>query len=466
MERIRPGAEEVKEKGGAMARADILSYGIAADGRDVSAGLMEALKYEREVVLPSGIYSTGPLEIPSGARLVLEKGAVLRFIPDFSLYQPVFTRWEGVKCWAMHPCVFIENANDVVITGEGTIDGSGKAWWDIAMDRRRRKITSPEMEIEKKFAALNPDYRNQPGGGGGRDHQFLRPPLIQVKNSEDVTIEGITITQSPFWTVHLLFSENVTVRNVNIKNPYDAPNTDGIDIESSSNVRILDSIVDVGDDGIALKSGSGPDGIKDNIPTKNVLIKGCTVKAAHGGTVIGSETAAEISGLIAEDCLLDGTDRGIRIKSRRTRGGIIRDVVFRRITMRNNLCPFVINMYYRCGTDDMSLFSLDSMPVNDGTPSLCNITVEDCHAEGSRSSAGMAVGLPESPVRNLVIRNSSFAVAPDADRPVDESDMYLGLPEPHSRGFRIRNAELTLDNVEVVCEGEKIIIEDGVNLSH
>ena len=291
-------------------------YEIAADGRDVKEELMKALKEKGRVILKEGVYLTGPIEIPSGAKLILEKGAVLRFIPDFSLYMPVFTRWEGVKCWAMHPCIYINDADNVSISGEGTIDGSGQPWWDVVADRRKRNVKEPQTELERSFAALNPDYKSQPGGGGGRDYQFMRPPLIQIKNSRNVVIADVNIINSPFWTIHPLFSDGVIIRNVSIKNPYEAPNTDGIDIESSSNVKVLDSLVDVGDDGIALKSGSGEDGIKDNVPTKNVLIKNCTVRSAHGGAVIGSETAAEISDLVVEDCFFDGTEtrfQGIRI---------------------------------------------------------------------------------------------------------------------------------------------------------
>ena len=132
--------------------------------------------------------------------------------------------------------------------------------------------------------------------------------------------------------------------------------------------------------------------------------------------------------------------------------------------MKDNLCPFVINEYYRCGTCDESLFSLSPMPVDEGTPVIYGITIEDCHAEGSRASAGMAVGLPESPIRDLSIRDSSFAVAPDASEPIDRSDMYLGLPDPPSRGFRLRNAEVGICNLSVVSDSPEIIIEDGVKL--
>ena len=440
--------------------ADCISHGIVPDGRDVSLSLMKALREEGAVRLSEGVYMTGPLSIPSHSRLILEKGAVLRFIPEFGLYEPVFTRWEGVKCWCMHPCLFIDECEDVVIEGEGTIDGSGERWWKECL-KKKGKGLGPESELELRYAALNPDYRDQPGGGGGREFQFMRPPLIQIRKSHDVRIEGITVQNSPFWTIHPLFSEHITLKDLKVLNPYEAPNTDGIDIESCSHVAVIDCDVFVGDDGIALKSGSGPDGIRDDVPTKDILIRGCTVKAAHGGAVIGSETAAEISDVTVEDCLFDGTDRGIRIKTRRGRGGLIHDLAFRRIRMRRNLCPFVINMYYRCGTDDASLFSLDKQPVIDSTPDIHSILIEDCHGEDSLSSAGMAVGLPEMPIRDLTIRNSSFSVSADTTASVDDSDMYRGLPTPPSRGFRLRNVEVRLENVSVECEGERIIEEEG-----
>lgn len=443
--------------------ADSVALSIMPGCEDIADDLMNALRDNDEVVLKEGEYRTSPLAFPSHSRLVLEKGAVLKFIPDFALYPPVFTRWEGVRCWCMHPCIYIDNAEDVTIEGEGTIDGSGSAWWEECL-KKKGKDREPESEIELRFASLNPDYKNQPGGGGGREFQFLRPPLIQIKDSRNVKIEGVAVQNSPFWTIHPLFSENIEIRNVRIFNPYEAPNTDGIDIESCSHVSVLDTDVFVGDDGIAIKSGSGEDGIKDNVPAKDILIKGCKVKSAHGGAVIGSETAAEISDITVDSCEFEGTDRGIRIKTRRSRGGLIHDLVFRNITMHSNLCPFVINMYYRCGTNDERLFSLDKQPVDKSTPVIHTITIENCHGYDSKASAGMAVGLPEMPIRNVVIRNSTFAVSSDTTADVDTSDMYQGLPTPPSRGFRLRNIEVKLDNVTIECEGEKIIKEDGTVL--
>ena len=438
---------------------------VERTGTDAAKSILNAIEKDGCAVLRGGVYSSSPFSLPSQSKLIIEKDATLRFIPDFSLYKPVFTRWEGVQCWCMHPCLFINESEDVTIEGEGTIDGSGELWWTTCREKRERNRT-PETELEKHYASLNPDYRTQPGGGGGREFQFLRPPLLQIRKSRSVRIEGVTLQNSPFWTLHPLFSEDVMIRNISIINPYDAPNTDGIDIESSSRVTVMDSFVHVGDDGIAIKSGSGKEGLKDNVPSKDILIKGCTVKAAHGGAVIGSETAAEISGITVEDCIFDGTDRGIRIKTRRGRGGNIHDLVFRRIRMKGNLCPFVINTYYRCGTADSSLFSLSPLPVDDATPIIHTILIEDCIGEDSRASAGMAVGLPELPIDNVTVRNSSFSVTEDSKAlvPPSESDMYLGLPEPVSRGFRLRNIRIHIENLSIKCEGEGIIKEEGTQL--
>ena len=443
---------------------DAAGFGIVADGRDVAEGIARAIDAGQEVVLGKGTYLSSPIRISRSAHIHLEEGAVLKFIPEFSAYPPVFTRWEGVRCWCMHPCLFIEDAEGVTIDGEGTIDGSGEAWWEETAKKRGKPGAVPATDIEKRFAALNPDYASQPGGGGGRDFQFLRPPLIQIKGSSDVTLRGITVRNSPFWTIHPLYSRRVLIDSVTIINPYEAPNTDGIDIESSEDVTVRNSFVFVGDDGIAIKSGSGADGIADGRPCRNVRIIGCNVKAAHGGAVIGSETAGEISGISVEDCVFDGTDRGIRIKSRRGRGGCIHGLRFRNLIMRGNLCPLVINMYYRCGADDEGAFSLEAQPVTEATPELYDVDISECHAIDSMASAGMLVGLPERPVRNLSIRRCTFAVRKGTDTPVSESDMYRGLPDPPSRGLRIRNAEVHMEDVEVSCEGEKVIIEDGVKL--
>lgn len=432
-------------------------------GAAIAAAVAEAALHGGEVLVPSGIWHTGPVTLASGITFRLAEGARLVFIPEESLYVPVYSRWEGVSCWCMHPCLFISGAHDVVVTGTGTLDGSGEAWWSKAGHKRVYQF-SPETPVEKTLASLNPGYAGQPGGGGGRQCQFLRPPLLQILDSSRVTVEGVTLTGSPFWTLHPVFSSELTIRNVKIKNPADAPNTDGIDIDSCENVTVTDCQVDVGDDGIALKSGSGPDGIAAGRPTRNVTVTRCTVRSAHGGIVIGSETAAGISGLVARDCLFDGTDRGIRIKTRRGRGGDITDLRFENLTMKDNLCPLAINMYYRCGATEGPLFSLAPEPVDSTTPSISSVLVKDCTATGSRASAGFIVGLPERPITGLRVEDCSFGVDPESAVSTDDSEMFFGLPHEGNKGIRLRNVQGTFKKVTVHGTDPSFIQEDGLEV--
>lgn len=413
------------------------------------------------LVVGSGTYLTGPLTIRGDeVHVILEDGCILLFLSDENLYTPVFTRWEGVNCYCMHPCVHVLDATNVSITGKGVIDGNGSWWWETANKKKHKQI-GPVSVMEHTLAALNPGYLEQCGGGGGREAQFLRPPLLQIQNCKGVKLEGITLQNSPFWTLHPLYSSNLTIKGLKVLNPFDAPNTDGIDVDSCSNVTIADCLVDVGDDGIALKSGSGPDGIAVNMPTQNIVIEHCTVRSAHGGAVIGSETAAGIHEVSVSDCVFDGTDRGIRIKTRRGRGGNISKLHFDGVQMKNNLCPLTINMYYRCGSIDDQEFSLEKLPLNDTTPSISDILIENCMATDCLSTAGFIVGLPEAPVKNLVIKDCSFSIASSNLAPIDDSEMYAGLPEVTSRGVRLRNVELTVSNLAVGGVKEGMIIEDG-----
>ena len=409
-----------------------------------------------------GVWATGPIELFSGCTLDLAEGAVISFIPEPERYRPVPSRWEGVECYAMHPCLFSSGQQDVSVIGRGCLDGNGGVWWDLVREKKRTGQNKPLHDIEKALAVLNHGYDGQPGGGGGRATQFLRPPLIQFFNCRTVTIRDITLINSPFWTIHPVYCENLEISGVTIINPADAPNTDGIDIDSCTGVLVQGCTINVGDDGIALKSGSGADGLRVNKPTRDVRVANCTVGAGHGGIVIGSETAGGIREVLTEDCRFTGTDRGIRIKSRRGRGGQIADLVFRNLVMEDNLCPVAINLYYRCGAspEDRRLFSQAPEPLDHATPSVRNIRISGIHATGCRASAGFIAGLPESPVENLSIEDSVFITNEQSDVSVDESEMYLGIPAVDVRSFRVLNARNPLfRNVQVIGPKEYFIFQ-------
>jgi polygalacturonase len=431
-----------------MADIDIISFGGRGDGRiDNSAAFAKALDALREsgggtLNIGKGIWRTGPIKLFSRTTLIVEEGAVISFIPEVERYTPVFTRWEGVECYGMHPLIFANGEERVAVTGKGFLNGNGQVWWDMLRDKRGRNQARPETPMEMRLAALNPGSNSHPSGGGGRNTQFLRPPMIQFYKCTDVRIEDINIIDSPFWTLHPVFCDRLTIRNVVIANPPDAPNTDGIDIDSCRDVLIEKCHVGVGDDGIVLKSGSGEDGLRVNAPTSNVAVRNCTVKDGHGGIVIGSETAGGIFDVTVEDCVFAGTDRGIRIKTRRGRGGRIRNLSFHNLTMENNLCPLAINMFYRCGAKlSDGFFVQDPLQVGAATPSIKNITISRIRASGCRASAGFIAGLPESPIENLTIRSCEFFTDETSPASPEESDMFLGLPPVQGKSFRVLNVK-------------------------
>jgi polygalacturonase len=400
--------------------------------RDAGGGVLE---------VGPGNWLTGPIQLYSGTTLHLDAAAVVTFIPDPELYRPVYTRWEGVECYAMQPCVFSAGCENIAITGKGLIEGNGPVWWEMLWSKRKAGQKEPMLPIELELAKLNPGYKSQPGGGGGRETQFLRPAFVQFINCKNVRLEGITVANSPFWTVHPVYCDGLVINGIIIRNPHDAPNTDGIDIDSCVNVEIVNCDVGVGDDGICLKSGSGPDGIRVNKPTANVLVKNCVVGDGHGGIVIGSETAAGLHDIYVEDCTFNATDRGIRIKTRRGRGGAIFNLVFKNLVMKDNLCPVAMNMFYRCGaTLADGLFSTDAMPVLDTTPSIKNVTISGIRATGCKASAGFIVGLPEAPIENLLIENCTFETDEASGVSPQQSEMFLGIPEVQVKSVRILNA--------------------------
>ncbi len=409
--------------------------------------------------ITEGVWLTGPLDLSSDTVIDISEKAEIRFIDDYNYYCPVFTRWEGVECFAMHPQIYANGEKNITITGKGTLNGCGEKWWSLAHAKRNDQM-EPVLPVEKMFASLNPDYKKQPGGGGGRESQFLRPSMIEFTNCFNVVIQGVKIINSPFWTIHPLYTNDITLKDLHIENPYEAPNTDGIDIDSCKDVNIINCYVSVGDDGICLKSGSGSDGVRCNVSTDNVFIKDCTVRYAHGGIVLGSETAAGIHNVVAQDCDLDSTDRGIRIKSRRGRAGKLSGIHLKNIKMNNTLCPIAINMYYSCGEYDpkSSLFSLEPQKITDTTPTIKDVTIENVTAKNCRASAGFIAALPECPIEDLVIKDCDFSTDESAAESPMVSDMFFGLPEVKQKSFRIVNGKnARFENVTVSGPEEPFI---------
>ena len=421
------------------------------------------------VVVPPGVFRTGPILVQSNIDLYLEPGSVLSFMDDPSLYPPVLTRWEGVNSMAMMPALFVNEAENVSIRGRGTLEGNGASWWR-RLKEKRHASAGPETDAERALAAANPEIARTDSGGGGRESGFLRPPLLQARKCRKLVIEGITVRNSPMWTVHLLYCDDVVVRDVTVYAPDDSPNTDALDIDSSRNVRVSDCTFDVGDDCIVLKSGIGEDGRKTGIPTEEVAITNCTMMRGHGGIVLGSETAGGIRNVVISNSIFKGTDRGIRLKTRRGRSGFIENLRVSNVLMENVLSAIIVNMMYRCGTtdDDAHLFSDDPCEIDALTPRIRNVVIDGVTVVNASSAAVFVYGLAEQPVENLVIRGLSVI----NDSPAGGES---GTPSPANpamtfqpvrdvgRGIWMRNAVgVDIDGVTIIGAGASDQILDNV----
>ena len=340
------------------------------------------------VRIAAGVHRTGALRLRSGIELHLEAGALLQFVPDPALYPVVEARWEGATGPVYSPCLYARGESDVAITGLGTIDGGGWQWWDTFRTRRAELA-------------------------------YPRPTLIGLHECERVTLSDLKLRSSPAWTVHPALCQDVTISNIRISNPADSPNTDGIDPESCRNVRISNCHIDVGDDCIAIKAGT--EQTQDRVPCENVVITNCTMVRGHGAVVIGSEMSGDVRNVAISTCVFQGTDRGIRIKTRRGRGGTVEDIRVTNVVMDDVVCPLTVNAFYFCGPEgkEPHVGDRSERPVDHGTPWIRGLQIAHVTAKNVHASAAHVFGLPEAPLRDLTIDDLrvSFASQPRAGKP-------------------------------------------------
>lgn len=327
-----------------------------------------AAKGGGEVILSAGTYLSAPIVLKSRIELELEKGATLLGSPDHSDY-PAKTEFRAPGRQSL---VSATNAEELAITGEGTIDGNGETWWQ-------------EARTFKDAGIL------------GSEH--TRPRLIVFDHCRHVRLEGITVQNSPMWQIVPYYSDDVTIRNIRVLAPPHSPNTDAVDPFSSSHVTIDHLYADVGDDNIAIKSGAinspGPDS-----PSRDITITDCTFLHGHGLS-IGSEIAGGAQNIRALRIHFSGTDNGIRVKANRDRGNDVGHLEFRDIDMKNVKNALVISEYY---PKVLPAEGEAAQPVTRLTPHFHDIVLENITAEDSESN-GAIVGLPESPVLGVVLTN-------------------------------------------------------------
>lgn len=358
-----------------------------------------------KVIVPEGKWLTGAITLKSGVNLVVERGATLEFVFEPELYPIVKTRWEGLDCWNLSPCIYAYEATDVAITGEGVIDGGGTndTWWKWC---GAPKYGWKEGVISQRNGSRARLLKMAEDGVDMDERRFgpedgLRPQLINFNLCDGILMEDVTLLRSPFWVIHPLLSKNVTVRRVKINN--DGPNGDGCDPESCDGVLIEDCFFNTGDDCIAIKSGRNMDGRLWNRPSENIIVRNCEMKNGHGGVVIGSEISGGCRNVFAENNLMDSPnlDRVIRIKTNTCRGGVIENIYARDIKVgqcgesvlkinldyeHNEICcrgylPIVRNVNLDNVTCEKSKYGVQIIAL-DTCVNVYDINIKDCHFNG------------------------------------------------------------------------------------
>ena len=333
------------------AYVNVCDHGADKTGQISSSGiinfLIDSLNQNEggTIFFPAGQYLCGPIYLKSNITLLTDNGATIKFTDNFDDYLPfVQSQWEGVRVKNFASQIYATGANNIAIKGDGHFEGNGQKWWDYWYEVSRNGIS--DSKWQQIFKNENKDLLNK-NAYILNMKMFLRPPMVMFYQCKNITIEGVSFSNPPFWTIVPTYCENVTIHNITIENPGHSPNTDGIDPCSCRNVRISDSHISVGDDCIVLKSGRDEDGRDAGMPTENIAITNCTMLNGHGGVVIGSEMSGDVKRVAISNCIFEGTDRGIRLKSMRGRGGIIEDVRVSNIIMRKIVNEgIMINMRY------------------------------------------------------------------------------------------------------------------------
>ncbi|MEG9434991.1 glycoside hydrolase family 28 protein [Edaphobacter sp. HDX4] len=354
------------------------AYGAKADAttkntRAIQAAIDDCAKAGGGTVeLAGGVFVSGPIVLKSNVSLDLAKGTTLLGSPDHADY-PAKSEFRAPGTQSL---VSATNAQNVAITGSGTIDGNGESWWVEARSTRNAGVVGAVQ---------------------------FRPRLVVFDHCKHVRIEGVTIQNSPSWQVVPYYTDDTVIRNVRILAPQHSPNTDAIDPFSSSNMIIDHVYADVGDDNIAIKSGiinsPGPDE-----PSKNIVITDCDFMHGHGLS-IGSEIAGGANNIHAERIHFKGTDQGIRIKANRDRGNQVYNISFKDITMEEVKTSILISEYY---PKVLPQGDVAAAPVTRLTPFFHDITIENVNSVKGET-AGVIVGLPESPVKNVVLKNINIS---------------------------------------------------------
>ncbi|WP_264524282.1 glycoside hydrolase family 28 protein [Flavobacterium sp. N502536] len=415
-----------------------------------------------KVIIPPGIWLTGPIILKSNLELHAEAGALIKFSTDKSLYPIIETSFEGLNTWRCLSPIYGKNLVNVAFTGKGVWDGSGEAWRQVKKnkltDEQWKKFVASGGVLNEKKDSWYPSEQYLKGAKGANQnvrhdlktkeefeaiHDFLRPVLVSIQNSKRVMFDGPVFQNSPAWNLHPFMVEDLIVRNITVRNPWFSQNGDGLDVESCKNVIIENSSFDVGDDAICIKSGKDKDGRDRAVACENIIVKNNIVYHGHGGVTVGSEMSGGVKNLHVSNCTFMGTDVGLRFKSTRGRGGIVENIYISDIFMTDIPSQAIsFDLYYggksiaETLAEGGNTLTTKAVPVNEETPQFKNISIKNITIRGA-SQAVFLQGLPEMNLQNIEISN----LIAKAEK---------GFTIIDANGIKINNATLDIENSTVL----------------
>lgn len=412
----------------------ILDFGAIGDGETKNTvAFKEAIDAcasagGGKIIIPKGVFFTGAIHLKSNIHVHLEEGAILSFSTDEADYMPlVQTHWEGMEIMNFSAPIFASNCENIAITGKGLIEGNASwdNWWEWS-EKEWHKLPKNRprlMEMNRKGV---PVEERKFGAG-----YHLRPNFIQFYKCKNILLQDFTIQHSPMWNIHTILSENITVDGIKVNAPYESPNTDALDFESSKNILVENCTFDVGDDCITIKSGRNQDGRRINTATENLIARNCYIKNGRGGIVMGSEITGGARNIYMENCKMDSPNlnRAVRIKSSEVRGGLIEDVFVRDIEIGRVGGPILnIDLHYGVREAERTgeLF----------IPRCRNVFLENISCEAA-DHAWYIDGYQQEPVRNVFMRAISIKKVSNP------------IVQKHLNNFSLENVRVGLSKEDV-----------------
>ncbi|HEV9038565.1 MAG TPA: glycosyl hydrolase family 28 protein [Puia sp.] len=464
---------------------NIGKYGAISDGITLNTkAINEAIdacskKGGGVVLVPGGFWLTGPIVLKNNVNLSVRGDALLLFTRDFDQYPLIQSYYAGLPSVRCQSLISGSDLTNVAITGEGVINGSGDAWrpslqqkmsvseWNhlvasggvLSTDPKRPKTWYPSEKALLGSEVLTDSGTLRPGvtfPGYPAIKDFQRPTLLSMYHCRKVLLEGVTFQNSPNWNLHFLLCQDITIDKVHSKNPPFGQNTDALDLESCKKALVENSTVEGGDDGITLKSGRDSSGRARNVPTEDVIIRNCIAYNVGSGVAIGSEMSGGVRNIFISHCSFVGSSLGIKLKTKRGRGGVVEKIYASDINMSDiQQYALVFDMFYgvigapKIGTQATTNPQLNADPVTDATPTFRDIHFRHIYCNGAEQAIFVR-GLPEMPVKDVYLEDMVFK-------------SKKGMECMEARGVHLKNIRFITTDMDPVIhlQDSKDITLDG-----